>query len=76
MLCTKMEPKVGIGPTTYALPRRCSATEPLGQDSRKGVEGHHTTDTLRPLQAIGGQGWIRTTDVPPWLIYSQLPSTN
>ena len=29
-LAVRMEPKVGIEPTAYALPRRCSASELLG----------------------------------------------
>ena len=31
-----VEPKVGIEPTTYALPRRCSTSEPLGLGHRTG----------------------------------------
>ena len=33
---TTVEPKVGIEPTTYALPRRCSTSEPLGPGRRTG----------------------------------------
>ena len=43
-----VEPKVGIEPTTYALPRRCSTSEPLGPGHRTGRWYPMATDSEAP----------------------------
>jgi hypothetical protein len=43
-----VEPKVGIEPTTYALPRRCSTSELLGPGHRTGRWYPMATDSEAP----------------------------